>query len=352
MIIGLDRRGRIQLFNREAERVTGWGRDEAMGQVFVDWMSPADAGEEDRAAMAHALATVDERSVAFDGFVSSRSRHVRRVRWHVTSAPAVATDEVVRFVFGQDTTDAAALAEKTRQHERLAAVGTLAAGLAHEIRNPLNGAQLHVSYLKRSIERSDANRDLLEAVTVIGDEIRRLAALATEFLEFARPSPLAKIELSVRSLFERSLQVATPQAVAQKIVLRSDLPSQDLALHGDPARLEQALVNLLQNAIEATADGRGSSVTLRARRQPRRVIVEVEDDGPGIAVPDSPIFDAFFTTKPAGTGLGLAITHRIVTDHAGTIDVESRPGRTVFRVGLPVDGLGGRAVEAGGTGDL
>jgi signal transduction histidine kinase len=78
-------------------------------------------------------------------------------------------------------------------------------------------------------------------------------------------------------------------------------------------------------------------VTLRVRRQPRRVTFEVRDDGPGLSSPDAPIFDAFFSTKPRGTGLGLAIAHRIVTDHGGDVSVESRPGYTVFRVQLPLD---------------
>jgi signal transduction histidine kinase len=82
--------------------------------------------------------------------------------------------------------------------------------------------------------------------------------------------------------------------------------------------------------------GRGH-VVLRVRRAPRRVLFEIEDDGPGLPSPDAPIFDAFFSTKPHGTGLGLAITHRIVTDHHGDIDVESRPGSTLFRVSLPVE---------------
>ena len=91
------------------------------------------------------------------------------------------------------------------------------------------------------------------------------------------------------------------------------------------------------DAIEALAPGGGGNVTLRVRRQPRLVRIEIEDDGPGLATPDAPIFDAFFSTKVQGTGLGLSITHRIVTDHGGDITVDSKAGRTVFRISLPVD---------------
>ena len=102
----------------------------------------------------------------------------------------------------------------------------------------------------------------------------------------------------------------------------------------DRERLQQVLLNLMQNAVEALA--RGGTVTVRARREPRHAVIDVEDDGPGLPSDSAPIFDAFFSTKPAGTGLGLAIVHRIVTDHGGTIDVESRPGRTQFRIRLPL----------------
>jgi signal transduction histidine kinase len=115
-----------------------------------------------------------------------------------------------------------------------------------------------------------------------------------------------------------------------------DLPSRELEIVADGAKLEQVLLNLLLNAIEALAPSGAGTVVLRARRLPRHVTIEVEDDGPGLPSPDAPIFDAFYSTKATGTGLGLAICHRIVTDHSGTISVDSRPGRTVFSVTLPI----------------
>jgi len=98
------------------------------------------------------------------------------------------------------------------------------------------------------------------------------------------------------------------------------------------------LLNLLGNAIDA-AGTTGGSVTLRVRRTPRQALIQVEDDGPGLPSADAPIFDAFFSTKEGGTGLGLAITHRIVTDHGGTIDVASAPGKTEFKIALPLDSI-------------
>ena len=204
------------------------------------------------------------------------------VRWQLAYSPSDADDDVVLIAVGHDTTEENAQAERTRQHEKLAAVGTLAAGLAHEIRNPLNGAQLHVAYLERALRRDDARPDLREAVSVVGDEIKRLATLVTEFLDFARPKPLLRQAITLRTLCERTIDLVTSEAAAEHVALHTDAPLADVTLYGDPNKLEQVLLNLLRNAIEATANGSGTAVTLRARRQPRHVVFEVEDDGPGL----------------------------------------------------------------------
>jgi signal transduction histidine kinase len=256
--------------------------------------------------------------------------------WNLAYAGEHEDDDVVLFAIGRDLTEARAMAERTRQAEKLAAIGTLAAGLAHEIRNPLNGAQLHVSFLERAIKKKASEQDMLDATRVVADEIKRLAHLVTEFLDFARPKPLQLKSTSLFKLVEHAKGMASSQAEKLGVTLSSDSPSADIEFEADQAKLTQVLLNLLQNAVEATGAGGGGQVTLRSRRGPRHVLIEVEDDGPGLPAPDAPIFDAFFSTKEGGTGLGLAITHRIVTDHRGTIDVSSKPGKTTFRVTLPL----------------
>ncbi|HLM74577.1 MAG TPA: ATP-binding protein, partial [Polyangiaceae bacterium] len=244
--------------------------------------------------------------------------------------------EVVLFAIGLDTTDQSDLARRVRQSEKLAAVGTLAAGLAHEIRNPLNGAALHVTFLERGLKRSGADEETRGAVKVVGDEIKRLSALVSEFLDFARPQPLQKKAVSIRTLCERAAQIMAPDAARANIEVKLDLPVADQTLDLDPRKMEQVLLNLLRNAIEAQEPAGSGTVTVRVRRQPRQEVIEIEDAGPGLSDPQAPIFDPFFSTKPAGTGLGLAIVHRIVTDHDGAIDVHSHAGKTIFRITLPI----------------
>ncbi|WP_437523102.1 protoglobin domain-containing protein [Sorangium sp. So ce726] len=338
LVVGLDAQAIVRLFNREAERITGLAREDVLGVPFVEALLPEEI-RADHGALVEDVAAGRRPSVdLLESIVRTRAGKIRDLRWQLAYAPSAADDEVVLFAIGQDTTDENALAARVRQSEKLAAVGTLAAGLAHEIRNPLNGAQLHVTFLERGLARAGLkDPDTLEAIQVVRDEIRRLSTLVSEFLDFARPKPLYLRPTPVVPLCERAARLAaSSDGAGAQAAVKVDLPSTDIELDLDPAKIEQVLLNLLRNAIEAVDAAGGGTVTLRARRQPRHAVIEVEDDGPGIASPDAPIFDPFFSTKPNGTGLGLAIAHRIVTDHEGTIEFQSRPGKTLFRVTLPL----------------
>jgi PAS domain S-box-containing protein len=336
VIVGLDAEGRIQLFNREAERVSGYARDEVLGRSFLEIIGRDDATD----ALAQRLSDVLSVKVASEvlsGSIRTRSGKLRDVVWSLNTSGDPVTGGVVALATGRDVTDEKIRDERARQNERLAAIGTLAAGLAHEIRNPLNGAQLHVSFLERAISRKSSPDDMLEATRVVGDEIKRLANLVTEFLDFARPKPPVFKSTSLVKAMEHACGLVEPTAKAAGVELTCDLPSSDVDFPADAAKLTQVLLNLLNNAVEATAANGGGAVLLRGRRGPRQVFIDVEDDGPGLPSPDAPIFDAFYSTKEGGTGLGLAITHRIVTDHRGTIDVSSRPGKTSFHIALPLE---------------
>ena len=343
VILGLDDAGTIKLFNREAERVTGFARDEVLGAKFVDVLGidPDRDGARIRELLATFFATTDEAGLhtvtdvpPLETAIRGKAGHGRIIRWHFTHAPTDG-DDVSVFALGLDTTDERALLERTKHQERLAAIGTMAAGLAHEIRNPLNGAQLHTTFLDLALRDINANSELLDTVHVVRDEIRRLGGLVTEFLDFARPRPLLVKPVDLQALFERVTKMTAAQAQERDVTVTLDLPTTPVELLADGAKLEQVLLNLVQNAIEALEHG--GKVVIRARRQPRTVTIEVEDDGPGIPS-GSPIFDAFYSTKSQGTGLGLSISHRIVTDHGGSIDVETGTGRTIFRVVLLIEG--------------
>jgi PAS domain S-box-containing protein len=334
LVVGVDADARITLFNRAAEQLSGLAREEALGQSFAALLLPEDVRAREGARLARMAAGSESAPEWWEVDLETRAGKQRLVRWRLTYSPSRDDVGVVLFAIGHDVTDEHALAERTLRSEKLASVGTMAAGLAHEIRNPLNGALLHVTFLERALRRGGADGDVQEAVTLVGDEIRRLSTLVKDFLVFARPNPPQRRPSSLHAVCERVLAMAGPDASVVGARLERDFAAEDPVAAIDPEKIEQALLNLVRNAVDAVAAVGGGRVVLRTRRAPRTVLVEVEDEGPGLPAPDAPIFDAFYSTKPHGTGLGLAIVHRVVSDHEGTVDVESRPGHTVFRVTL------------------
>ncbi len=339
LVIGLDERARVWLFNREAERLTGLARDEILGKSFVDELLPEEQRDDEGARLERAVRGDLTAHGDWEAGLMTRAGRRRVVHWQLAYVPNTGDEEVVLFAIGQDVTDRNALLERTLRNEKLAAVGTLAAGLAHEIRNPLNGALLHVTYLERALKKlPEQSGEALGAVKIVGEEIRRLSALVKDFLVFARPSPANLKPTWVHQVCRRVADIVRSEAGASQTVIELDLARDDIEMRLDAEKMEQVLLNLLRNAVEALGSIGGGTVTLRTRRRPRELAIEVEDDGPGLPSPDAPIFDAFFSTKPSGTGLGLAIVQRIVSDHGGSVEVESKPGQTVFRVVLPVGG--------------
>lgn len=335
LVLGLDETGSIVLFNRGAERATGYAQDEVLGRSFVELLLPEEQRRSEGPTFEHKTEGTTAEEDTRELPLLTRAGKIRDVRWHIVRVPSNEETDVSMFAFGVDVTEERIARERQHQEKRLAALGTLAAGLAHEIRNPLNGARLHVSFLQRALAKQSDSAEALEAVQVVGEEIQRLARLVTDFLDFAQPRPLALGATSMRALCERAVQLVASSASEGHVALTTDLPPVEILFEADGQRLQQVLLNLLQNAIEALAPD-GGKVVLRARREPHNVWIEVEDDGPGLPAGDPPVFDAFFSTKPTGTGLGLAIVHRIVTDHGGTVDVSSRPGSTRLRVKLPL----------------
>lgn len=215
--------------------------------------------------------------------------------------------------------------ERVERSRRLDALRTMTSGFAHELRNPLNGAQLHLSWLARSLE--SPSPDVRETIATIAGELQRLGRLVTDFLAYAEPRPTNRTATNVQRIVSLALDLA---GTAPGCALHVEPIANEVAVLGDEASLARALANLLANACEAAR----SRVVVRAVVEPGAVRIEVEDDGAGIAAP-ARIYEPFYTTKPNGTGLGLSIVHRIVADHGGSIDADSSGGRTRFRMRIP-----------------
>ncbi|MGE5839026.1 MAG: ATP-binding protein [Deltaproteobacteria bacterium] len=234
-------------------------------------------------------------------------------------------------------TSLTSLERELETSRRLASLGRLAAGVAHEIRNPLSSIKGFATYFK---ERYRDNPDDQKTSEIMIQEVDRLNRVITQLLDFARPPVIQKKPSSLQSLIQHSLKMIERQASAKGIRVLSHLPPVIQEVGLDPDGINQVLLNLYLNAVEAMDQGGTLSVSLSAEEGSRRAKIAVSDTGSGIGKEDlEHIFDPYFTTKSTGTGLGLAIAHKIIEAHAGEVRVESEIGRgTTVTVILPIEG--------------
>jgi signal transduction histidine kinase len=221
--------------------------------------------------------------------------------------------------------------------EKLAAIGRLAAGVAHEVRNPLGVIRASASMLE---EGSALDDDARQACRFIREEIDRLNGLITSLLAFARPTEPRLASVAPDAVIDRALRLATPEAERRRIALVRDTPPALPDVRADPDLLAQVLLGLLVNATEAV--GEQGRIVVRASADAAAVTVDVADDGPGVAPGNAEqVFEPFFTTKASGTGLGLAMALRIAQAHGGTLELAPGAGAgaggagACFRLRLP-----------------
>ncbi|HEY5961152.1 MAG TPA: ATP-binding protein [Polyangiaceae bacterium] len=311
-IVVLDADGTIRLWNRQLEIATGFLRDEMLG-------------------------TDGSNLIGFDStdrrLPLKKGGH-RLVRWQRVAASL--TDEPgLVFAMGTDVTNEREMMRRTLRAERLAAVGTMAAGLAHEVRNPLNSAQLQLDVLERKVAKATFTAENVTTTSrILREELRRLERLVEEFLSFAQPRPLSLELCDVNQLVQAVVDLVAPEVHACGIDIHVEFDPVVGGVEVEPQRIRQVLLNLLRNAKEAMVDHGTLSIRTVGPDDSGNVVIEIADTGPGFAE-EAPIFDAFYTTKEGGTGLGLAIVHRIVADHGGTIQVQGKAGDTRFRISLP-----------------
>ncbi|HEU4408555.1 MAG TPA: ATP-binding protein [Polyangiaceae bacterium] len=347
LIVAVDREGRLALFNPRVAEMTAPGVPAAVGRLLLaSWVAEAD-----RERLAHALDEARQGAGTVEveaGFVDGGgATPARRVRWHLS---AVRSDEGpgdLVYGIGIDVTERRALEKRAAEAEALSAMGSLALGLAHEIRNPLNAAVLQLHLLARAIERleHEGKATMRQRVSIVETEIRRLERLLTEFLELARPRGIELAPVDLGELVEGVARLEA-EALAERRIALSHEAEPGAVAAGDAEKLKQVLLNLIANGRDALREGGAIVVRVRAGDAPG---FEVADDGPGIdpQVLES-VFDPFFTTKEAGTGLGLAIVRKIVDQHQGSIQIDSSPGAGT-RVVVKLPPWRGRA---SGTGAL
>jgi two-component system sensor histidine kinase PilS (NtrC family) len=340
-IVTTDLAGRITFLNPAAEEILGQSTDLLIDVPLQRHFPALAAAVEGALPKALRRGEVDVRDARGEmrrlGYVvnpltvqGGRRRGRRRA-----SEPGLA-------ILLEDLTPLREMQDAIRRKDRLAAVGQLAAGLAHELRNPLASMSGAAELLSRGTGLSSSERRLME---IVMRETERLNALVTDFLAFARPTPIVLQPVDVAALADETLGVFRHSPASLHVeLLRSGAST--LRVYADPSQLRQVLWNLLQNAAEAMQQEGHITVDV-GWTQSGLCRLAVADSGPGIDFGDMEhLFEPFFTTKPQGTGLGLAFVHRIVEAHGGRVDVQSEAGQgATFAVLLPVTGLAEATTE-------
>ncbi len=215
--------------------------------------------------------------------------------------------------------------------EKMAAFGLLAAGIAHEVGNPLTS----ISSLVQLLQRRDCDAYTCEKLALVNGQLLRIQGTLRELVNFSRPTTTERTRVAVTEVFDEALGIAKYYKGTSRRVIETHVAADLPPLHGARDQLVQVLLNLVLNAIDAT--GKGGHISLRAEQGESEVVITVRDDGHGIAPEHAgKLFRPYFTTKKHGTGLGLFVTRKLIADHGGTVECESPvEGGTLFRLRLP-----------------
>jgi len=337
-IITLDENRNITFLNPYSENVFKIQQKEALGKHYREvfdrlpsWLRVIDdflQAREEKQSLEHHLIFPDGKAIFLE-------THFSKIRQDDQS-------HIIDLLFLRDITARKRMEEHIRRSDRLISVGVLAAGIAHEMRNPLTGISLLLDDLHDHIEDRGENREMIQRAL---QEIDRLENLITGLLDFAAPSKPAQLTARpIQDVFQHLFFLIKKQCGNQNIKLFEHIEEALPQVKLDPERLLQALLNLLLNAIQAMPDG--GEVRLRVNNidaeesmlSEPAIRIEVSDTGKGILPDDIPlIFDPFFSRNPSGHGLGLAIAHSIIQEHGGRISVFSEPEKgATFRIDLPV----------------
>ena len=269
-----------------------------------------------------------------------------------STPPATAAEEVGHVMILRDITESRRTAQQTIESERLNALRLLAAGVAHEIGNPLNSLHIHLQLMERSVQKlHDGEKSELEqSIDVARSEVNRLDSIVTQFLKAIRPSRPQLRPENVNTIVEEAVRFFAPELQDRDIVVEQELRSDLPLLQLDRDQMKQAFYNVIKNSVEAIH--RHGTLRIRTDLDDTHVIVRFVDTGGGISAENlSRVFEPYFTTKPTGSGLGLLIVRRIVREHGGELSIESSQGEGLtLTIRLPFIDKRIRMLEAGEAG--
>lgn len=336
-IIATGADNRIQTFNSAASRLTGKEREQAIGyspdealpEIFTPFF-PDNPG---------APASIDQELRL--GEQGGEPVHLRSSSLPISDEQGTNLGRVALF---DDVSGIKNLEEKIRRQDRLVALGKMAAGVAHEVRNPLSSIKGFAALLgSRFSEQSEEK----QAAKLLINEVERLNRSISELLTYARPQPLQLSEFAIGPFIDDSLRLIQSDAKVLGVELSAeiDLPRPTVMLDRD--RLNQVLLNLYLNSLQAMEKGGRLTVRVSQRERPDRIEIRVSDTGSGIKNELlERVTDPYFTTKPGGSGLGLAMVHKLIDEHGGSLRISSREGEgTTVSISLPDESYSARPIK-------
>ena len=361
-IIVTDSKGRITYLNDAACHLFGLEANDSIGKRLdekvrgLDWnaLSREGAVSRDMEIFYPANRFINFYSVPL--VIESRAEGDKieppAVAAATSSVPSISGEQVGHAIILRDITESRRSEQQTIESERLNALTLLAAGVAHEIGNPLNSLNIHLQLIEREARKLDGAKraELQESVEVARAEVNRLDSIISQFLRAIRPTRPQLHPENVNSIVEEAVRFFAPEIKDRDIVveqeLRSDLPLLEL----DHDQMKQALYNVIKNSFEAMK-ARGI-LRIRTDKDDSHVIIKFTDTGGGISAENlSRVFEPYFTTKTSGTGLGLLIVRRIVREHGGEMSIESSEGKGLtLTIRLPHVDRRVRMLEAGERG--
>jgi two-component system nitrogen regulation sensor histidine kinase GlnL len=340
-VVVLDATGCITFLNPAAEELTGVSRKLAQGMAFATVFK----GEELLLEMAAKTSETGMSISDHENIVLYRTGHPIPVSATTSPLMLASGERIGTILLLRDLTSIRELEEAVRTADRLAALGTLAAGLAHEIKNPLGGIKGAAQLLEKELPEDS---ELLDYTRIMIKETQRVNRIVEELLALTTPKKLQLSKVNLHQILGDILTLQKNGLGSREIAFQQKFDPSIPPILADEEQLTQLFLNLIKNAVEAVGENgqiRISSrilsdytLTQKGERRQRMVAVEISDDGPGMSREQlDQLFTPFFTTKSRGTGLGLAICHKIVTEHRGLIKVASELGKgTSFTIMLPL----------------
>jgi two-component system sensor kinase FixL len=335
--VTIDAHHRVVFFNKAAERIFGFKREEVVGRDLNVIMTPT-CSRNHREAVARYLETRIPHRIGHGTEIVAARKGGHHFPAHISFSVSEVEGEVYFTGIVRDLTETKALQERIIKSERLAALGQVVAEISHEIKNPL----MMIGGFARQLSHGKQNEKDVAKLNIIVNEVARLEDLLNELRDLYLPRTLDNEEMDITELLSEVYELVREDCGRKNIRVDLRKSGGKAMVKGDREKLEQVLLNLAKNAIEAMEGG--GKLLLSSLRKENEVEISISDDGSGISEEQSDkIFSPFFTTKKNGTGLGLSVSKSIVEDHPGSsLTFESQVGKgTIFKVTMPLSVEGG-----------